>query len=791
MLQNYFRVAIRNLLKNKLYSIINLSGLTVGMTCFILIALYIQHELNYDVHFEKANRIYRIAQVQEGNVFRGTNRFALAPAPLTDALKEEFPEVEAATTMRVNEMLLAHEKKVFYERGLFADEHLFEVFEFPVVAGAGGEALKDPNAILLTESLAKKYFAGEDPLGQTLLLQNEHPLTVRGIIEDVPGNQHFTFDYLVPIVQAPYYDPAAWNNNAYYAYAVLPEGYDSRTLEKKLVLLDRKYISEEGDKPVPHSKFFLQPLKDIHLHSQLNFEIEANGDIRYIYLFASIAFIILLLAAINYTNIATAGSAGRTREVGIRKVLGARKRQLLQQFLGESFLLTLISFALALILVEALLSPFNLYVDKEISFRLSENGWVLGGMLLSALMIGGLSGLYPAVFLAALSPVKTIQGSVLKNYKKGASLRNVLVVGQFTAALVLAVGSIVIYQQLKYIQNKRLGYNRDQVVFIPYREPVISENAMTIREELLKHSRINKVSFAANIPLDIMNSHTVDEWEGNNTEETFYFYRSEVDHHFINLFEMELLEGRAFSPDMAADTINRYILNASAVKILGWETAVGKRFYNGRVIGVVRDFHFQPIHRKIEPLYMALTEASGIRWGNIAIKVAGNELDKTLAYIQQTFKNIAPQVPFEYQFMDEAYNRLYRSEKRFGQAFGIFTALALFIACIGLFGLASLNVVRRTKEIGIRKVLGATVTHIAGLLSKDFLKLVLIAFLLATPIAWYLMRQWLENFAYRIDIRGWVFVAAGGSALLIAFITTSYQSVRAALTNPVDSLRNE
>ena len=762
------------------------------MTCFILITLYIQYELSYDKHHEKADRIYRVIQQQKGNDFRGTDLFALAPMPLVPTLKEGFPEVEAATTLQISDALLSHNEEVFSEQGLFSDEFVFDVFTFPVLKGDGKKALKDPNAILLTESLAKKYFADEPAIGKTLLFENDRPLTVKGIIQDIPDNQHFGFDYITSFKNLPYYeqDLGRWNSNNYRAYVVLPEGYDYKELEEKMTAFDE--YTEAAYSSAPFGpKFFLQPILDIHLRSRINFEMSANGDIRYVYLFASIAFIILLLASINYMNLATARSARRAKEVGMRKVLGARKGQLINQMLGESFFLTIISFLVALTLVDILLPAFNQLLDKPIPFHIIGNSWILVVMFSAALLVGGLSGLYPAVFLSAVSPIKAFRGTFLKNYKEGAVLRNILVIGQFTTAIVLAIGSVVIYQQLQFIQNKKLGFNRDQVVYIPFGQQEVNKKATTIKAELLDHPQIEKVSFATVLPLNSYNQGVENSWEGNVNQEELWIYRNYVDYDFFDLFEIELLEGRNFSPDYPTDTTATYILNESAVKALGWESPIGKQFRDGQVIGVVKDFHFQPFDLAIEPLWITFRNSGNSFNGNIVMKVNMDDLDGALAHIQQTMKTLLPQMPFEHRFLDDSYNQLYQSEKRFGQAFNIFTLLALFIACIGLFGLVSHNVLQRTKEIGIRKVLGASVTNIVELLSKDFLKLVIVALFLAAPIAWYAMRQWLENFAYRIELQWWVFALAGILAIGIAFLTVSLQSVKAALANPVESLRNE
>jgi putative ABC transport system permease protein len=792
MLRNYFKITLRNLVRNKVYSFINIAGLAVGMTCFILIALFIQYEMSYDTQHEKAKQIYRVAQRQKGNEFRGTDLFAKTPAAMAPTLEAEFPEVEVATTVQVHKALLGKEGRVFSEQGLFTDEHVFDVFTFPVVEGAGKEALRDPNTILLTHSLAKKYFANENPLGKTLSLQNERPLTVRGIIADIPQNQHFTFNYITSYKNYPYYEGNrnTWNTNNYHTYMVLQNGSDYQEFEKKLASLDKYLTSYKGLPFTP--SFFLQPLLSIHLYSHLNFEMGANGDIRYVYIFASIAFVILLLASINYTNLTTAQSARRAKEVGMRKVVGAERSQLVYQFLGESMLLTLISFVLALGLAKLLLPAFNGLLGQTISFQAIGTPWILVAMLIAALLISGLSGVYPAVFLSALAPIHALKGGFMKSYKQGISMRNMLVVGQFAASIVLAIGSVVIYQQLDYIQHKELGYSRDQIVYVPYWDVDIIQKIPTIRSELLRNPQIEKVSFPVYMPLNMISETIVKEWEGNDRQGDFFVYNNYIDYDFIDLFEIKLKEGRNFSPDYPTDSVESYILNESAVKALGWESAVGKQFRDGKVIGVVKDFHFQPLGLAIKPLFLALRQGRGaMNTEHIAIKVKTGDLDNTLAAIQQTIKNFVPHIPFEYRFMDEAYAQLYQSEQRLGLAFNIFTGLALFIACIGLLGLVSQQVMQRTKEIGIRKVLGASVAGIMFLLSKDFLKLVFLALIIAVPLAGYAMSRWLEDFAYRIDLAWWIFALAGIVALAIALVTISFQALKAALANPVKSLRNE
>ncbi|MEM0993786.1 MAG: ABC transporter permease [Bacteroidota bacterium] len=806
MFQNYLKSTLRNLSKNRLYTFINSLGLTVGMTCFILIAFYLQYELSYDQQHEKVDQIYRIAQQQKGNAFRGSDQFATTPLVLTASLMEAFPEVEAATTIQLGNNLLTTEKDKFRELGLYADEWLFDVFTIPVVAGEGRSALKDPNSILLTAALAQKYFGNTSPIGETIKFGEDRLLTVKGVIEDVPKNQHFTYDYILSLQNWEDYAndvndlEGGWISNNYKAYLRLAEGHDYKVLEEKMhaafspkIQSALNYVNTKYDLSLNiDARFFLQQLTDIHLYSDINFEIGRNNSIWNIYFFASIGLIILLLATINYMNLATVRSARRFKEVGVRKVLGANKRQLIGQLLGESFLMTFLSLGLAVALVYYLLPTFGQLVTVDIPFLVVGNQWIFVGMLLLALLIGGLSGLYPSLVLSKVNPVKAFRGMLSGASKKGRSLRNVLVTGQFVAAIVLGTGGLIVYSQLQYIQNKKLGYNRDQIAFISYAQEEVNEKSEVIRTELLKHPKIQDVSFTRTLPLNNNSQGVVNTWEGNPSETQLPIYRFFVDHNYLDVFEIELVEGQNFAPNTSTDTTAKYILNQSAVKAIGWESAVGKQFRDGQVVGVVKDFHFQPFDLRIEPLYMTLHNNSNrSRFGRIALKMDMEEVESTLAYLQNTMKTILPQYSYDVQFLDEAYQRMYESEQRIGKAFNIFTLLALFIACMGLFGLMSHQVLQRTKEIGIRKVLGASVSSLVALLSKDFLQLIIIAFVIAIPITYYAMNQWLENFAYRIHISWWVFALTGFGAIGVALLTVSVQSVKAALVNPVKNLRNE
>lgn len=795
MLRNYLKIAWRNLIKNKMYSTINLVGLTVGMTCFILIALFIQFELSFDKQHEKSDRVFRVVQKQVGNDYRGTDLFALAPMPLGVALKQDFPEVEAVTNLNQSFALLVNGNESFPEQGLQTDKSIFDVFTIPILEGNAKEALEDPNSILLTESLSKKIFGTTTALDRTLLFGRDQTVIVRGIIADPPNNQHLGYDFLISYKNRGNFanDIGNWASNNYHTYLTLLPGHDYLELQAKMVMYDKmakKAYEAEGFEIYP--KYMLQPLIDIHLRSDMNGEIGANGNIEYVYLFAFIAFIILILASINYMNLATAKSAQRAKEVGISKVLGARRTHLVFQFLGESFLFTLSSFFVALFFVGLLLPAYNTLLAKEIPFEILDNWWILGSMLFTALLVGVLSGLYPAIFLSRVTPVKALKGNFLKSHKEGSFLRNSLVVGQFVVAIALAVGSLIIHQQLGYIQSKKLGYTKEQVVHVPYFEKEIGQKEDLIKTELLSHPNISKVSISTQLPMNLTSQGPVSDWEGNLENDELWIYRAYVDYDFIDLFEMELIEGRGFSREFATDSTDAYVLNESAIKRMGWQTAVGKKFNDGIVIGVVKDFHLQKFDLTIEPLFMTMRSIPQLRgFGEVIVKTNLNDFEKTRDHIEKTMKTVVPLAFYQVNFMEDSYTQLYEDETRLGNALNIFTLLALFIAGMGLFGLVSFQVVQRTKEIGIRKVLGSSVSSIVKLLSKDFLKLIGIALVIAVPIAYYTMNNWLEAYAYRINIEWWVFVLVGLTALGVALITISFQSIKVAIANPVESLRTE
>lgn len=794
MFRSHLKIAWRSLLKNKRYAALNLTGMTVGLTCFLLITMYIQYESSYDQQHTKADRIYRVVQRQQGNMFQGTDEFALAPCVMVPTLLEDFPEVETGTTISFGNTLVWDEQEAQYETGLFADSNFFSVFDHQLRYGSLDGALRDPEEVILTQRMAEKYFGHENPVGQTLLMDDEQLVTVRAVVANPPKNQHFDFDYVTTLENyGPYPGDSErwkWVSNNYRAYVVLPAGYDHQVFTEKLGYLSdvaKPFYKDFSFSP----EYFLQPLTDIHLRSRMNMETSVNSSMSYMYLAGAIAIVILLLALINYINLTTARATQRVREVGVRKTLGAGRLQLVGQFFTESLIIVGLSLLLAVSLTVFLIPGFNQFMDLEIGLQwLGSSQLLLGAIGLLALLVLG-AGLYPALLSSIAEPIQAIRGTTFQPQGKRSWLGRAMVVGQFVAAIVLASGSIIIYQQLQFIQQKNLGYNREQIVFIPFRDQEVLTKDNTFKMELLAHPGIEKVSFSSQVPLQTENQGIAKSWEGNQDKREVPIYRNWVDYNFLELYEMELVAGRSFSLDQPTDKTEAYLLNEAAVKALGWEEAVGKQFEEGHVIGVVRDFHFQPFDLAIEPMFIRIRNEYTSRYGAISVKIRNDQQAAALAHLQEVMQEVLPTIPYDLRYLDEAYNQLYQTETRFGEAFVLFTGLAIFIACLGLLGLVTHQVQQRTKEIGIRKVLGASVTQILQLISASFLWQVVLATLIAAPLAWYGMHLWLQGFAYRINLGPWVFLIVGAATLLIALVTISAQSLRAALASPVEAIKIE
>ncbi len=807
MIKNYFKIAFRNLRKYKFISFINLSGLTIGLTCCLLILAYILNELSYDKYNKNADRIFRVTRSfnnQDGVVSLNLSTIAPAFGPY---LLTDFPEIKKMTRLYPQGTTAIHYgDKIFNEPDVYcADENLFDVFTQKMVIGNPKTALKEPFSIILTEEAAKKYFGNEDPMNKSLRLMNLFNLKVTGIYKRFPENSFMHPEVLISFstlndtaVYGAENLHTSWGNNSFFTFLLMPEKYPVQNMVKQFpAFVDRHmpHSNYNGKNPSLFTKLGLQKLTDIHLRSHTDYEAEANGDISRVYIFGSIAFFILLIACINYMNLSTARSALRAREIGIRKVIGARKKELIFQFLSESVLICWFALIIALLLTWLALPWLNKISGQHISISSLFKWQILIPLFLSPFVVGILSGIYPALFMSSFQPIKTLKG--LFKASSGISFRKVLVVTQFAISIVLIITTAIVFQQLNFMQKKSLGFNKDQVLIIPSNVD-LSKNYTTFRNALLSNSSFKDVARSSRVPsirlLDNMGASTLsgDSMRPTTTDIKYVA----VDYDFIPTYGIQAMSGRNFSRDFGTDT-SSYVLNEAAVKALGWtaENAIGKDFKygsrKGKIIGVVNDFHFESMHQAIVPMVMLMFPPSINQFNFVSVKIEGGNLQSSLNHLETTWRRLLADEPYEFNFLDEKFGKLYESEQKQGTIFVTFACIAIFIASLGLFGLSAFTITQRVKEIGVRKVLGANVGSIVALLSKDFLKLVMIAAIIAFPVAWIAMHSWLSDFAYRINIQWWVFLLAGIFAALIALITVSFQAIKAATANPVKSLRTE
>jgi putative ABC transport system permease protein len=806
MFRNYLKIALRNLRKYKAISFINLFGLTVGLTSCLLILAYIINEVSYDKQHPYAGRTYRISRSfhsNEGVVSLHLGAIAPAFAPY---LKTAFPEIEKMTRLLSNGTTsFVYDEKRFYENKVFfADENFADVFKVNVLKGNPKTALEQPFSIMITEDVAKKYFGNEDPMGKLVKLDNNMPCKVAGVYKAMPSNMHLHPDVLISfstLKDSTIYGEerlrTSFGNNSFFTYIVLPENYDYKKLEARMPAFLDKYYHFPGEPPgfagSKTTHLYLWPLTDIHLRSHLDDEVEENGDIKRVYIFSIVALFILLIACINYMNLSTARSVLRAKEIGIRKAIGAERKEIILQFLSESVLLSYVAIILALFLTALLLPWLNSFSGSDLSIQLLLRWEVLLPVLLAPSVVGILSGIYPALFMSAFEPVRVLKGL----FKVGGnlSLRKALVVVQFAVSIVLIICTAVVFKQLRYMQEKSLGFEKDQVITM-FNTAAFGNSFESFRQELLQHPGIKEVGRSSRIPsgrlLDAMGV-AVPAGDSMKPLQLDVKYLS-VDYNFIPTFGFQLVAGRNFSSAFATDS-SHFVINEAAASAIGFRSpqdAINKPIQygsrKGNIIGVIKDFHFESLHQKIPSLLMAVIPN---QYGRISVKLAGGNLPASLEVVERTWKKFLPEVPYDYSFLDESFARLYESEQRQKTIFTTFAGIAIFIACLGLFGLSAFTISQRIKEIGIRKVLGAEVSSIVGLLSKDFLKLVVLAALLAFPIAWYAMHKWLNDFAYRIVIPWWIFLVAAFMACVIAFFTISFQAIKAATANPVKSLRTE
>lgn len=791
MFKNYFKIAFRNALKHKAYTAINLSGLVVGFTSFILIIAYVQHQLSFDNFHQNLNRIYRVTD--------GEN--AITPNIVAPLLERSFADEidETSRTIIMGSQILGYNSKPFTSNVFFADDGFFQIFTFPFIHGNATTALASKNSIVVTQKAALKYFGKEDVLGETVTLAGR-TCSITGVLADLPNNSMLNFEIMAPLHDLSWAVRETWSNRSYHTFVMLKDFVDENEFERKAEVVANESITEafgEGNE----SKMFLQPFKNIYLQSdfQLSYEIGNTSSMEYVYIFLAVAALILVIAGINYVNLATSRSVERAKEVGVRKVVGARKNQLVKQFLSESFLFVFTSLVVSVGLSLALLPAFQTLAGVQIhqTFLYRQSFLLqLGGI---AAFVSILAGIYPAMLLSGFRPVTVLKGS-FSNSSKGNALRKSLVVFQFVISIFLLVATLVVNKQLNFIQQKDLGYEREQVLFFRINGD-LARNREAFATELKQNPQVSNVSFGSNTPLNVGSANGIKTGEGNGRDAYELIYFIGVDENYIDLMGMKILAGKDFKslaiPYTDADTSGRkpsFIVNEAAIVLFNWtpEEAIGQNItisgQEAPVQAVVADFHFMNMQQKIEP-FVLLYDPGSYFYG--LVKIGAQDMSSTIDFIQEKVRAFSPTLPFDYQFLDTRFNNMYEFENRLTRVFLTFATIAIIIACLGMFGLISYLALNRAKEIGIRKVLGATAPGILMLLGRDFFKLVLISLFIGVPLSWYFMDNWLSAYAYRVGVGADVAIIAILSAFLITLITISYQSIRTALTNPVKVLRNE
>ncbi len=807
MFRNYLKTAFRGLSKNKTFAILNIAGLSIGVACSLLIALYVLDELSYDRFNARANDIYRIDEQLKYGDFNYNG--AEVPAIMGPVFAKDFMQIEHYTRLKANSGVIVKRgnENIREDQAAYADSSLFDVFTLHMIAGDRKAALKEPHSLVVTASTAKKYFGSVDIIGKALLLNGNTNYKITGVIEDIPAQSHFNFGLFMPISELDESRNDSWINYNFQTYLLLKPGTDFQAFEKELNETMQRYqsqqfksilnISEDDFKKAGnYIKCSLMPLMDIHLHSNLAYEFEVNGSIQYVYIFSAIAIFILLLACINFMNLSTARSANRAKEVGVRKVLGGLKNNLITQFLAESLVACFLSFVIAIVMVAFLLPYFNQLAGKQIQVSMLFSPGIVGGILLLLVFVSLISGSYPAFFLSSFQPIKVLKGSLSTGFK-GSALRNTLVVVQFTISVILMIGTLVIYNQLLYIRNKDLGFTKEEVLMLQ-NTAALNGHTKAFEDELLGMPGVKNVTSSGFLPVSGNRTDngfvTTPHFDGKN----FTLMQSwRVDDRYLPTFQIQLKSGRNFSAQYLTDS-NAVIINETAAKLFGKVDPVNKKLYQiadlsaGRlieydIIGVIKDFNFNSLHEQVAPLVLNLQQDNQ----GMAVRFSSSDIPGLLSEIKATWKTMAPTQPFSYSFMDEEFSKLYSVDQRREKIFFLFSILAIVIACLGLFGLVTFAAEQRIKEIGIRKVLGAATKDIFIMLSKDFARLILVSICIASPIAWWAMSKWLQDFAYRINIGWWMFAAVGAICLLIALVTISFQAIKAALANPVKSLRSE
>ena len=795
MLFSHLKLSIRSLFKNKSYTLLNLLGLSSGFVVFILITLYTAHEFSYDRYHEKADRLYRVYKADTDNFYQGSNFYAVVHTPLPPAMKAEFPEVEEMTRIGnyQNNVVRAADELFLESRIYSADPTVFDLFTLNLIAGSREQVLQGPDAAVISESVAMKYFGKTDVVGEVIKVRDRWPYKVTGVMADMPQNSHFVMDIILN------YEGAVlnfrgnnelltmWNSSSHYAFVLLSEGADAEKLQAKLPILREKYADEPADE-VQQSVYYLQALKDMHFTQGVNFDIAPSANAQNLYIYMGIAFMILVIAGINYVNLATARVVNKTREVGIRKVIGAQRGNLIAQLMTESGLLVTVALMMAIGVLALVIPPFAVFIDKPLALPFGQlDFWLLVVGLAAGMTF--LAGIYPALMLARFKPIAAMKGRY-RSGKGNQLFRNVLVVFQFAVSCALILGATVLTRQLNYIQSMDPGFVRDQIVVLSMRDPGVRRQLDVFKDELKKIPGVVGVSSSNSLPNNI-SSNGEARWIGKREEERVVLYTNTADYDFVDLFGLEIVAGRNFDPTVPTDE-TAVLLNESAVKALGWEDPIGMQMIRwwgdtGKVIGVVKDFHQHSLHLGIEPIQ--IFQRTG-QW-NLSVKIAGSQVDRTIAALEDKYQSFEPVYPFEYQFFDDIFDRAYLTEIKTAKLANWFTGLAVLIACLGLYGLAAHKVQHRIKEVGVRKVLGASVFRILTLLSKDFALLLLVAFSIAAPVAYFVMDGWLDDFAFHIEINLLTFLLALVLMVLVAGLTVGYRTFKAAVRNPVEALRDE
>jgi len=790
MIKNYFKIAWRNLLHNKTFSLINIFGLALGMTCSLLIMLWLKDELKKDRFHANDKRLFR---VMENQYYSGDiSTFSASPGILAENIVKDIPEIEMASQILwEEEPLFTVNDKFDKEKGRYVQKDFLRMFSYKLEKGDPNTALARPDAVVISKKLADKYFKGEDPIGKMIKIDSKESVVVTGVLEEIPELSSLTFDFLMS------YDiwfkrndwAKEWGNNGPRCAVMLKKNTSVDKVNAKI----KNYIKTKNKDS--NVELFLQNYGESYLYSNWENGKQAGGRIENVRIFSFVAVVILLIACINFMNLATARSLRRAREIGVRKVVGAGKRQLIAQFIGESMFVSFLAILISLLIVVLILPSFNALTEKQLAIDLTDPMFVL--ILLGLMVVTGvISGSYPALFMSTLKPIVVLKG-ILK-FKSGATLfRKGLVVSQFVLSIILILGMIVVYRQIDYIHNKNLGFSKEDLLYMPL-EGGLGKNFMAFKDELLKQPGIKNVTSAQSSPIEVGSSTQGVRWPGKDTTKLILFSNNPITYDYVKTMGIELIAGRDFDPSFSLDTMN-YLVNEAAARKIGYKDPVGKELTmwgdKGSIIGLMKDFHHNSLKVPIEPLILRLFKGSWVKeggyWGNVIIRTEKGKTKQAIASMESTFKKFNPGFPFRYYFTDDEIMKNYKAEYTTSKLSRYFAFLAIFISCLGLFGLVTFTAEQKTKEIGIRKVLGASVTGIVRMLSKDFLKLVLIAAAIAFPVAWWLMNKWLQDFEYRIQIGWWVFIVAGVAAILIALLTISFQSIKAALANPVKSLRTE